>query len=283
MSNFMKGDSNEPAPVALLISDGGPDHRVTFLSVKVSMIALFRSLDLDMHIAIRTCPYQSWTNLAERVISTLNLALQNVSLARAATDPELEVMIRNKGTLTELRHTIDKSPALASEIGDSMSPVIARLAQRFNQMKLKEESIRCFAAVSDEEINEYFKLLHFIEPSLSQNNLTSTALQRSPALRQFLDTHCHSSHYVFQIRKCLHPSCYYCQQHPLRMDPEKFQDLSLLPLPLLDATKEHYRPFTELYGDQPSEKDRPSMQQSGDQDAIEAGTKYKALLLHMQV
>ena len=72
-------------------------------------------------------------------------------------------------------------------------------------------------------------------------------------------------------------SCYYCQQHPLRMDPEKFQELSLLPLPLLDATKEHYRPFTELYGDQPSEKDRPSMQQSGDQDAIEADTKHKAL------
>ena len=101
-SNFTKGDSNEPAPVALLISDGGPDHRVTFLSVKVSMIALFRSLDLDMLIAIRTCLYQSWTNLAERDMSTLNLALQNVSLARAAMDAELEAMIRNKGTLTDL-------------------------------------------------------------------------------------------------------------------------------------------------------------------------------------
>ena len=97
-------------------------------------------------------------------MSTLNLALQNVSLARAAMDPELEAMIRNEGTLTELRHTIDKSPALASAIRHSMSPVIARLAQRFNQMKSKEEPIRCFAAVSDEKINEYFKLLHFIEP-----------------------------------------------------------------------------------------------------------------------
>ena len=48
-------------------------------------------------------------------------------------------MIRNKSTLTELRATIDKSPALADAIRDSMSPVIARLAQRFTQMKLKSQ------------------------------------------------------------------------------------------------------------------------------------------------
>ena len=45
-TNFRKG--NNADQVVLLISDGGPDHRVTFLSVKVAMIALFRSLDLDM-------------------------------------------------------------------------------------------------------------------------------------------------------------------------------------------------------------------------------------------
>ena len=64
-----------------MVSDGGPDHCLTYLSVKAAMIALFKSLDLDMLIAIRTCPYQSWSNLAERAMSTLNLALQNVSLA----------------------------------------------------------------------------------------------------------------------------------------------------------------------------------------------------------
>ena len=57
-------------------------------------------------------------------MSTLNLALQNVSLSRAAMDPELEGLIRNKSTLTELRATIDKSP-LAVALRDSMSLVIA--------------------------------------------------------------------------------------------------------------------------------------------------------------
>ena len=274
-THFEKEESTNH--VVLVVSDGGPDHRVTYLSVKVAMIALFKSLDLDMLIAIRTCPYQSWSNLAERAMSTLNLALQNVSLARAAMDPEFEGMIRNKCTLTELRAAIDKSPPLAVALRDSMSPVIARLAQRFTQMKLKEEPVLCANAASDEEIDQYFELVHFIEPSLSQDNLTVKALESCSSLKKFLDTHCNSSHYVFQIRKCLDPSCYYCVQHPVRMDLEKFKELSLLPLPLLDTTKEHYRPFEELNGSEPTEKDRPSLQQSGDPEAVEADTKHKLL------
>ncbi len=69
-------------PAKPIFSDGGPDHRITFPSVKFALIKLFQALDLDMLVAVRTCPYQSWTNLAERVMSTLHLALQNVALAR---------------------------------------------------------------------------------------------------------------------------------------------------------------------------------------------------------
>jgi len=47
-----------------------------FVSVKVAMILLLFELpDLDMLVCVCTCPYQSWQNVAERVISTLNLAL----------------------------------------------------------------------------------------------------------------------------------------------------------------------------------------------------------------
>ena len=59
------------------------------------------------------------------------------------------------------------------------------------------------------------------------------------------------------------------------MDSEKSHKLSLFPLPLLTDTKKPYRSFAEFYGSQPSEKDPPSLQQSGDPDAIEAGTKHK--------
>ena len=63
----------------------------------------------------------------ERVMSTLNLALQNVSLAQEAMDPELELKIKNKTSLTELRKAIKESPHIASGYMLSMNAVISRL------------------------------------------------------------------------------------------------------------------------------------------------------------
>ena len=85
MTNLIKmNELMESKHILVVVSDGGPDHRVTFGSVQVSSLTLFRALDLDMLICVRTCPYQSWTNIAERIMSTLNLALQNVSLLERA-------------------------------------------------------------------------------------------------------------------------------------------------------------------------------------------------------
>ena len=89
----MEQDSSKPI---LILINGGPDHRVTFSSFRLALITLFRALDLDMMlVSVRTCPYQSWTNMAERVLSTLNLALQNVALARE----EFKEFVKNKNSL----------------------------------------------------------------------------------------------------------------------------------------------------------------------------------------
>ena len=58
-------DSVGNKSVLLVLSDGGPDHRLSYGSVQVAFLALFLHLNLDMLIVIRTCPYQSWTNPAE--------------------------------------------------------------------------------------------------------------------------------------------------------------------------------------------------------------------------
>ena len=47
----------EAKPVLFIYSDGGPDHRVNYISVKIALIALFRKLDLDYLCAVRTAPY----------------------------------------------------------------------------------------------------------------------------------------------------------------------------------------------------------------------------------
>ena len=62
-------------PLLFLYTDGGPDHNLSFLSVQLSLIALFIHFDLDMIAAVKTAPYHSWKNPCERVNCVLNLGL----------------------------------------------------------------------------------------------------------------------------------------------------------------------------------------------------------------
>lgn len=41
LQEYASVDVNLDVPISLLYSDGGPDHRVTFLSVKLALVALF--------------------------------------------------------------------------------------------------------------------------------------------------------------------------------------------------------------------------------------------------
>ena len=78
-----------------------------------------------MLISFRTCPYQSWTNLAERVMSTLNLALQHVALARKPMDPDYEDMLKGKNTLAEVCKVLqEENPGLRGVLRDSMEQPI---------------------------------------------------------------------------------------------------------------------------------------------------------------
>ena len=60
-------------PTLFLYTDGGPDHRLTFISVQISLICLFLKLDLDYLCTARTGPYHSWRNPVERIMSIVNL------------------------------------------------------------------------------------------------------------------------------------------------------------------------------------------------------------------
>lgn len=74
----------------MLYSDGGPDHRLTFVSVKLSLIALFKELDLDLLVALRTAPSNSWANPVERVMSIVNIGLQGVGMMRTKMSDDFE-------------------------------------------------------------------------------------------------------------------------------------------------------------------------------------------------
>ena len=59
----------EPEKLANLryffIMDGGPGHNVTYESVKVPLILLFKEIKVNFLIAIRTAPGQNYVNTVE--------------------------------------------------------------------------------------------------------------------------------------------------------------------------------------------------------------------------
>ena len=93
------GDIHADAAILLRYTDGGPDHRTNYLSVQITAILEFISLDLDMMVLARTAPNQSYNNPADQVMSLLNLGLQHVSLARSPMPEKYQMKVRTLTTL----------------------------------------------------------------------------------------------------------------------------------------------------------------------------------------
>lgn len=49
--NTLSSNGQLAKPMLCVYTDGGPDHRVTYVSVKLSLIALYLKLDLDYLLA----------------------------------------------------------------------------------------------------------------------------------------------------------------------------------------------------------------------------------------
>ena len=94
-----------------------------------------------MIVAVRCAPHQSWTNLAERCMSILNLALQNVALQRESMPEEFEKCASDVSSLSELRNLASSKPEFKAAYLQSMQPVIDLLNGRFTRMKLKDSPL----------------------------------------------------------------------------------------------------------------------------------------------
>lgn len=128
-------------PILMIYSDGGPDHRLTYHSVKLSLIVLFRNLNLDMLIAGRTAPGHSWANPVERIMSVLNVSIQNTSLARNECDSNTEQILKSANSMAEIRKKSEKVPDLKGQWLDSLNEIITMLQNRTRRLTLKGQPL----------------------------------------------------------------------------------------------------------------------------------------------
>ena len=96
---ILKYGSKEAVPPVLIVySDGGPEHRTTFLSVKIAMIALSKLL------LSRTTPGHSWANPAEKINYILNLGLYGIGAMRTeSSDVKFEASLKRCNGLEDIR------------------------------------------------------------------------------------------------------------------------------------------------------------------------------------
>ena len=248
----LESESSDVNPILLLYTDGGPDHRSNYPSVQISMISLFLHLDLDFLCAIRTPPYNSWKNPAERVMSLLNLALQGAGIARRETN--FEDQLKACSNTKQIRLLAAQVPGLKEAVIDSLEAPKSLLCSLFTRLKLKEEPLRVFHASSDLEIDDLWKEIHKVDETLGREDTTVKLLLPKKKLQAFFHTHCVRRRYMFSVKKCGDLSCSVCQ--PPRLPFDVFQSLHHIPDPV--PSGDRYKPFDSLFGTTTSEEHRPS-------------------------
>ncbi|CAB4442447.1 unnamed protein product [Rhizophagus irregularis] len=213
-------DNGNIPEIFLLYTDGGPDHRNTFGSVQIALICLFLQGNFDFLASVRTAPYHSWMNPAERVMSILNLALQGVSLQRDPMDDILEDILKRKNTLEEIRNAAQENMKLRLKLRNSVKAVQDLLSERTKR-------------------------------TLQQEETSINSLNKHSELQDFTKSHCQIRIYSFQIKKCGEEGCKFCL--PIRLPKNIFDELKFIPNPMLSTDLEHYKDFDDLYGTETKE------------------------------
>ena len=218
--------------ILLLYTDGGPDHRLTFLSCQLALLALFLELflelDLDMLCAVRTPPYNIWKNPVERIMPILNIALQGVGMMRNTTD--FEPQIKTANNMKQVKQLVEENPGFEEAVIDSMERPKALLTSLLSRLQLKDEQFHVFQAAPKDTVSSLLEKVKKIDPTLRPESTTKVQVAGCAAFQKFLSTHCVIRHYMFSIRKCGEESCEVCQER--RLPEEIFSALHHLPDPV---------------------------------------------------
>ena len=162
---------NDNKEILCLYTDGGLDHTLTYSSVKLALICYFLKSDKDMIIAVRTPPYNSWKDPAERIMSILNIAMQGVGLAREKMSDKTEQQ------LTDCKAQADCAPGIREEVLYSVAKVKVLLRSLFMRLNLKGKSFIVQESASDEEIESLWSEILRVNDKPTRSDTTKKAIK----------------------------------------------------------------------------------------------------------
>ncbi|GBC01659.1 hypothetical protein RclHR1_04280016 [Rhizophagus clarus] len=243
-------------PFLMLYTDGGPDHKNTFLRVQLSLIAMFIALDLDYLVAVRTPPGHSWKNLVERIMSILNLGMQCVGLMRQKMSEEMEKLISGCNSLEDMREKAKTNHQLEKELLQSMEPIRVLLSNLFTRQSLKDEFFKVFEPATKTEMENFWESVHLVDDSITIEDTSQKKVANKPKLQEFMEHCCQKCLYFFEIKKCGNNECNICR--PIRSNPDVFKELKGLPDPI-PGPDDHYMSFSEVYEKKITEEHCPSL------------------------
>ena len=223
-----------------------------------------------MLVAIRTAGGRSYINFVERIMSLLNICLQDIALARAKMSDESEKKVHKAKGLKGLRALAASDSVFVEEWKASFEPSLTLLAKRFGRMSLKGEQFTVLNEdIPESEILELGQLLLQIDPSINLNKLQTAPLQSKDAFQTFVRTHVQTFPYMFVFRSC--HDCKFCETES-RLSPATLNALDGLhppPLPRLtnvidqDLNANKYKGYADVYGQPLSSEDQPSLKLKG--------------------
>ena len=169
--------------ILCIYSDGGADHRLTYVSIQLSLIALYLNLNLDFLMARRTAPNHSWRNPVERLMSIINLGFQSVGLMRSKMSEDYEFKIQNCNSLKDLRTACNSWP---NDVSQSLQPVIDLLKTIIHRLELKGEKFETYDAADDIEIEAFWEVLEQVDETLAMSDTTKKAVKDKNDLLRFI-------------------------------------------------------------------------------------------------
>ena len=187
------------------------------------MIALQRTLNADLLVALRTAPGHSFRNPVEKVNSILNLGLHGIGVMRQSIyeDMVFEKNLHTCSNLEEVRKLLNQKPTHADLYKKSCEPCVNLIKDSFSHLKLKDNSFQIFDVVNDNEVNQIRAQINLDKDITGRE--TGANLPDHPKLKAFLDHCTRQRTYFFSIKKCGKVDC--TTYLPPRLPPDVFDRL----------------------------------------------------------